>query len=66
MMTLFLMYSYSEDNCKDNPCENGACVNVDREEDERGFICACYPGYIGDFCETGKFESGVIKIYTMQ
>ena len=40
--------------CKDKPCVNGTCVNV--AEEDRGFICACFPGYIGEFCEIGRYR----------
>ena len=45
---------FIEDMCKDKPCFNGTCVNV--AEEDRGFICACFPGYIGEFCEIGRFR----------
>ncbi|CAD5210860.1 unnamed protein product [Bursaphelenchus okinawaensis] len=31
--------------CNQDPCEHGLCI-----EQENGYLCACYNGYIGDNC----------------
>ena len=39
--------------CTSNPCQNGAtCVNQ-----INAFRCDCVPGYEGDMCETGMYDS---------
>jgi len=40
--------------CEDNGgCQNGATCRVEEERSE--VICDCAYGYVGDFCEIGKF-----------
>ena len=41
--------------CIDNgSCVNGTCQNVPIDENDRGYICACEPGYIGQDCENSN------------
>ena len=53
--------------CVDNgSCENGTCQNVPIEENDRGYICACEPGYIGQDCENSNLnnlKTTLIKYY---
>ena len=47
----------SADKCIENgACINGTCKNVPTEENERGYVCACEPGYIGENCENSNLQ----------
>ena len=37
------------DNCVNNPCKNGKCINH-----PGGFTCKCKVGYTGKFCNQGN------------
>ena len=45
------------DKCVSNgACVNGTCVNVPTEEDAFGYICSCFPGYIGHDCDKRNYN----------
>lgn len=43
--------------CNSNPCKNGAQC----EDEVNGFSCACLPGFTGNQCEIGKYESYLLS-----
>ena len=53
---IFTVWLYVLANkCIDNgSCVNGTCQNVPIDENDRGYICACEPGYIGQDCENSN------------
>ena len=56
MLTVWLYVLANK--CIDNgSCVNGTCQNVPIEENDRGYICACEPGYIGQDCENSNLQT---------
>lgn len=43
--------------CNSNPCKNGAQC----EDEVNGFSCACLPGFTGNQCEIGEYESYLLS-----
>ena len=41
----------------ENPCVNGACVDVDD-----GFVCECNVGFTGVYCEEGMYMYSVLPL----
>ena len=47
---IFFTMSIADINeCKNNPCVNGVCVNTNG-----GFTCSCYAGWTGLRCDIGN------------
>ena len=41
----------ANNGCFSNPCVNGGCA-----ENEGSFVCHCFDGYSGEYCEIGKLN----------
>ena len=50
--TLSLSF-YVTEPCSSSPCQNGATCTVNGYS----YVCLCVNGYIGSFCEIGKYIS---------
>ena len=46
---------FINDNCRDNPCQNGQCIDLDND-----YKCECESGYKGKNCDKKKCTNGYV------